>query len=109
MTAYRTATVVQGLRTPRALEITVAASTDVPDLSIVTDAALLVYRRSGIVQTWTATIASQSADTLVLTHPWQAGDNDIAGEQLRIYAQLTIPGATNQVECEPVTITVTAR
>lgn len=109
MTLQLTGTVVQGLRSPRALEITVEPSTDVPDLSLVTAASLKVWRRNGLgdVEDWTATITSQSSSSLVLVHPWVDGDNDTPSEHLRVYAQLTIGGEV--VECEPVTIYVKPR
>lgn len=100
-------TVLVGLRSPRALVIDLAPSDDVPDLSVVTEATLKVYRASGVVETWTCSMSNQSADTLRLTHPWVAGNNDVVSEGLRIYPQLTIAGEVN--EALGVVVTVTQR
>ncbi len=99
--------VLVGLRSPRALVIDITPSVDVPDLSVVTAASLKVYRASGLVETWACAMSNQSADTLRLTHPWVAGDNDKVGEGLRIYPQLTIGDDVN--EALGVIVTVTQR
>ena len=78
-----------------------------PDLSVITDASLTVYRASGVVESWTCTMSLQTATTLRLTHPWVVGDNDTVGEGLRIYPQLTIAGLVN--EAQVCIVSVTAR
>lgn len=103
--------VLAGLRSPRALLLSISPSTDVPDLStsaVIAPESLRVWRGDDSVQTWTCTVVSQTAALLVLAHPWVVGDNDTAGETLRVYAQLTL-AAGGVVECEAATVTVTAR
>jgi len=97
-------TVVAGLRSPRALILDLVPSEDVPDLSLVTAASLKVWRARDVVQTWTCEMSDKTAETLTLTHPWVAGDNDTPGESLRVYAQLTIAGQINEVEVTTVTV-----
>lgn len=100
-------TVVAGLRSPRALVIDLVPSDSVPDLSVVTAASLKVWRANNEIQDWTCAMSAQTALTLTLTHPWVDGDNDVTGEGLRIYPQLTIDGET--VEASAVIVTVAQR
>jgi hypothetical protein len=100
-------TVIAGVRSPRALVIDLVPSDSVPDLSVVTGASLKVWRANNETQIWTCSMSAQTAETLTLTHPWAAGENDIVGEGLRIYPQLTIGSDT--VEALAVIVTVTQR
>ncbi len=100
-------TVVKGLLAPRALVIDLTPNGAVPDLSVVTDASLKVWRANNEVSEWTCSMSAQTAETLTLTHPWAEGEIDVVGEGLRIYPQLTIGSDT--VECTAVIVTVTQR
>jgi len=100
-------TVVAGLRSPRALVIDLVPSDSVPDLSVVTAASLKVWRANNEIQDWTCAMSAQTALTLTLTHPWVAGENDIVGEGLRIYPQLTV--GADIIESQDVIVTVTRR
>ena len=66
--------VLQGLRSPRALFLSVSPSIDAPSLdsATVTAVSLRVERGDGREEVWTCTIQSQSATLLVLAHPWVA-------------------------------------
>ncbi len=101
--------VLQGLRSPRALILSIATSLDVPSLasSVVAAVSLRVERGDDSEEAWTCTVVSQAAELLVVAHPWSAGENDTAGETLRIYAQLTTAGGV--LECEAATVTVRPR
>jgi hypothetical protein len=96
-----------GIRAPRALEITYTATAAVPDFSGVTAASLRVFREDDTEQAWTCTIASQTATTIVLVHPWVSGDNDTDNETIRVFGQLTINGQV--LEMLPVFVTFKPR
>lgn len=100
-------TVVAGLRSPRALVIDIYPNASIPDLSVITAASLKVWRANDEIQVWTCSMSNQTADTLTLTHPWVAGENDIVGEGLRIYPQLTV--GADIIESQDVIVTVTRR
>lgn len=96
-----------GVRAPRALEITYTPTADVPDFSTVSAASLRVFREDDTEQAWTCTIAQQSATSIVLVHPWVAGDNDTDNETIRVFGQLTIGGQV--IEMKPVYVTFKPR
>ncbi len=75
---------------PLALKWTVTPSDAVPSLAdtIVTAAEFAFKRQDGTEGTWTATVSSQSATELVLSHLWEAGDVPNV-ETMRVWPVLT--------------------
>lgn len=103
MTAY----VYQGATAPEAVELVVAPSAALPDLSVVTAATITAERADGAAPaTWTADITAQSSSSLTLRHVLADGDVDWRGA-LFLTANLATPGGTRRTE--PARLEVRAR
>lgn len=97
------ATVTQGALDPESLVIEVYPSDEVPDLTVVQTAELLVYRANNVEETWDCTITSKTADLMVLTHPYVETDTKNANERFVIYALCSASGWTNPrraIQCQ---------
>lgn len=91
-----------GITAPLSSTLTVTSST--LDLTTVTAAAWEVTRPGGDVVTWSATLGTASATSLVTTHLHASGDVPRKGAY-SVRVLLTTPGGV--VPCEPVSTVVT--
>lgn len=102
--------VTRDSRSPKALRWTVTPSDVVTSLdsSVVTAGRFDFKRQDGTEGTWTASISDQSEDSLILIHPWEAGDlPDV--ERMRVWPVLTTTLGGSPVPCVAKTLHVTER
>ena len=83
--------VYAGPRAPEPLTIDLEPGYSGIDLSTVSAA---VIENTGTNATWACVLSGASATALTLTHVWQAGDADTAGEVITCKPKLTTPGGT---------------
>lgn len=108
------ATVKQGARDPVALRVTISntgvSSPVVSDFTTVTAGSVVVTDTfTGVSETWSTTILSQTTSTLVLEHRYQQSDTATL-RRLHCYVSLTVTGAANAVLVdETFELEVTAR
>lgn len=91
-----------GINTPQAFQLTVTSAS--LDLTTVTAASLQVTQPGGTIATWTATIVSASATSMVCQHIHASGDVPRVGNYT-VRAMLTT--AAGVVPSKPVSTPVT--
>ena len=98
----------KGACAPEAFRFTVTAGSSGVSLATVSAASLRVRRNNGEETTWTATIESQSASSLVLVHAFDAAGAETATVgTYSAQALLTVPGGQRRSRSAPFQITET--
>lgn len=63
-----------GALDPEVLAVVVTATTSLPDLTVVTAVEIVPIYKGARLAAWACDITEQSAKTLTVVHPFQAGD-----------------------------------
>jgi hypothetical protein len=99
--------VLAGAKAPEAVNVSIAPSDALPDMTVVTSAYLDVVTPSGELVQWAVAIASQTVQLLVLRHVFDAAGAEVARPgSYSITPKIATPGGERRAV--PVSLSVRA-